>query len=289
MNKNIRIASYILIVVIFWMLSAIFVEEEIISEKKPSLFKVAVQQSESQEYQPKIRLKSTTRSEARVEVKAKTSGEVVSIGARQGTNIKKDFVLCSLGVVELNRTEVKAPFDGYIENIVKPGNYLQKGQICATIIQLDPIIFIAEVPEFQINKVKENQKVKLDLITGQTIEGKLSFVSKSANNATRTFLVESEIPNENGLIRDGITSNMTIYIDKVIAHKIPSSILVLSDEGKLGVRYVNNDNIVQFSEVIIFEDSNDGLWVAGLPSSVNLIVEGQGFVEEGQAVLINTL
>ena len=41
---------------------------------------------------------------------------------------------------------------------------------------------------------------------------------------------------------------MTIYIDKVIAHKIPSSILVLSDEGKLGVRYVNNDNIVQFSE-----------------------------------------
>ena len=83
MNKNIRIASYILIVVIFWMLSAIFVEEEIIPEKEPSLFKVAVQQSESQEYQPKIRLKSTTRSEARVEVKAKTSGEVVSIGARQ--------------------------------------------------------------------------------------------------------------------------------------------------------------------------------------------------------------
>ena len=117
MNKNIRIASYILVVVIFWMLSAIFVEEEIIPEKEPSLFKVAVQQSESQEYQPKIRLKSTTRSEARVEVKAKTSGEVVSIGARQGTNIKKDFVLCSLGVVELNRTEVKAPFDGYIENI----------------------------------------------------------------------------------------------------------------------------------------------------------------------------
>ena len=82
---------------------------------------------------------------------------------------------------------------------------------------------------------------------------------------------------------------MTIYIDKVIAHKIPSSILVLSDEGKLGVRYVNNDNIVQFSEVIIFEDSKDGLWVAGLPSCVNLIVEGQGFVEEGQAVLINAL
>ena len=38
------------------MLSAIFVEEEIIPEKEPSLFKVAVQQSESQEYQPKLDL-----------------------------------------------------------------------------------------------------------------------------------------------------------------------------------------------------------------------------------------
>ena len=34
-----------------------------------------------------------------------------------------------------------------LEKIVKPGNFLERGQVCATIIQLDPITFVAEVPE----------------------------------------------------------------------------------------------------------------------------------------------
>ena len=89
-----------------------------------------------------------------------------------------------LGVVELNRTEVKAPFSGYIEQIVKPGNFLERGQVCATIIQLNPISFIAGVPEYDINKVRINQKVNLELVTGQSINGKLTFVSKSASPAS---------------------------------------------------------------------------------------------------------
>ena len=48
--------------------------------------------------------------------------QVVATGVRQGEWVKKDELLCRLGIVELNRTEVKAPFDGYVENIVKPGN-----------------------------------------------------------------------------------------------------------------------------------------------------------------------
>ncbi len=95
-------------------------------------------------------------------MKAKTSGEVVSIGAIQGDYVKKDSILCSLGVVELNRTEVKAPFSGFIEQIIKPGNFLERGQICATVIKLDPITFYAGVPEYDINKVRVNQKVNLE-------------------------------------------------------------------------------------------------------------------------------
>ena len=111
------------------------------------LFSVQTLLSEAIEYQPYIKLKATTKSEKRINVKAKTSGEVVNIGATQGNFVEKDTVLCSLGVVELNRTEVKAPFSGYIEQIVKPGNFLERGQICATIIQLDPISLVAGVPE----------------------------------------------------------------------------------------------------------------------------------------------
>ncbi len=289
MTKNIRISLYILIPTIFWMLSGFFVAEkkETVEETK-KLFTVGTIVSKAVEFQPLIKLKATTESEARVNVKAKTSGEVVKIGATQGQFVEKDPVLCSLGVVELNRTEVKAPFSGYLEQIVKPGNYLERGQVCATIIQLNPITFMAEVPEFKINKVKNDQGVVLKLVTGEEVEGKLTFVSKSASPTTRTFKVESQVKNPGGFIRDGLTADMTIKIDKVLAHKISPSILLLSDEGKLGIRSVK-ENLVEFNEIIILEDSADGVWIVGIPEVIEIIIQGQGFVENGQKVSINSL
>ena len=290
MSKNLRISFYILLPLSFWMISGLFVEEKIIEEDKISSFAtVAVMKSNSEFYKPEILLKATALSERRVNVRAKTSGEVVKIGARQGEFIKKDFILCSLGVVELNRTEVKSPFSGYIESVVKPGNFIERGQVCATIIQLDPIIFVAEVPEISIAKVKVGQNVDINLVTGQKVSGILSFVSKSASPATKTFRVEVEIQNKDGLIRDGLTADLIIKTDKVKAHKISPSILILDDDGKLGVRITNTENIVEFYEIEIVQDSPEGLRATGIPEGSNIIIQGQGFVEEGQLVQVTTL
>ena len=287
MNKNIRISLAIFIIALLTLLSGQFEEEKKATVIKKELFTVATSMSTAVAYQPLIKLKSTTISETRVEVKAKTSGEVVRIGSRQGDFIQKDSVLCSLGIVELNRTEVKAPFSGYIEKIVKPGNFLERGQICATIIQLNPITFVAEVPESDINKVSEGQQVVLNLITGETIEGKLTFVSKSASSLTRTFKVEAEIENKNGLIRDGITSEMIIKTSKIKAHKITPSVLMLNDKGILGIKIIRDLEIVKFLPITILEDSEDGIWVTGIPNQIQLITQGQGFVEDDQKVLVS--
>ena len=290
LTKNIRISLYILLPILLWMASGLFKnnEGEAIQETN-DLFSVQTIVSNAIKYQPLIKLKATTKSEARINVKAKTSGEVVKIGATQGKYVTKDTVLCSLGVVELNRTEVKAPFSGYIEQIVKPGNFLERGQVCATIIQLNPISFVAGVPEYDINKVRIDQTVNLELVTGQSINGKLTFVSKSASPDTRTFQVESQIANLDGLIKDGLTANMTIKIDKVKAHKISPSILLLNDEGKLGIRIVTKNNIAEFVEIMILEDSEEGLWITGISEKVEIIIQGQGFVEDGQEVITNRI
>ena len=290
LTKNIRISLYILVPILLWMISGFFKNDSIQEPIQSSeLFNVQTILSIAEEYQPYIKHKATTKSEKRINVKAKTSGEVVKIGAVQGQYVQKDTVLCSLGVVELNRTEVKAPFSGYIEQIVKPGNFLERGQICATIIQLNPISFVAGVPEYDINKVRINQKVNLELVTGQSINGKLTFVSKSASPDTRTFQVESQIENLDGLIKDGLTANMTIEIDKVKAHKISPSILLLNDEGRLGIRIVTKGNIAKFVEIIILEDSEEGLWITGISEKVEIIIQGQGFVEDGQEVITNRI
>ena len=128
----------------------------------------------------------------------------------------------------------------------------------------------------------------MNLITGEIVKGDLTFVSKSASDSTRTFKVESQVRNTDGLIRDGITSEMTIKTKKILAHQVSPSILLLNDDGKLGLRSVK-DNIVMFHEINILEDSESGVWVSGLPNNVELIIQGQGFVEDGQEVLTNRL
>ena len=80
---------------------------------------------------------------------------------------------------------------------------------------------------------------------------------------------------------------MTIKIDKVMAHKISPSILLLNDDGKLGIRIVEENKIAKFIEISILEDSEEGLWVTDIPDSVEIIVQGQGFVEDNQKVITN--
>ena len=285
MSKNVRISLYILIPVIAWMISGQFVEEKAVIDKIDNkLSSVVVSESQSKFFSPSIKLNSSATSEKRVNILAKTSGEVMPNNILQGDWVEKDQVLCRLGVVELNRTEVKAPFKGYIERIVKPGNYISKGQTCAVIIELDPITFVAEVPETEIKKVINNQNVEIELVTGEVIKSKLSFVSKSASASTRTFRVEAKVSNASGKIRDGITGTMTIQTNKVLANKISPSILLLSDEGNLGVRAVNENDEVKFLPINIVEDTNDGIWVTGIPNLSKLIVLGQGFVKNGEKV-----
>jgi len=290
MSKNVRISLYILIPVIGWMISGQFVKENITNERiEKTLSSVVISESSPSFFSPKIILNASATSEKRVNVMAKTSGEVMPNNVLQGDWVKKDQVLCRLGVVELNRTEVKAPFRGYVEKIVKPGNLLNRGEICAVIIELDPLTFVAEVPEAEIKSIVKGQKVLIELVTGETITSKLSFVSKSATPATRSFRVEAEVENSKGVIRDGITGTMKIYTNKILAHKISPSILLLSDNGTIGVKSVNNNNIVEFLPIKIIEDTNDGIWVTGIPNLSNLIVVGQGFVENGQEVAVTSL
>ena len=285
MSKNVRISLYILLPIIGWMISGQFIEEEVIEKKvSTELTSVIVQKSESRFFSPKVTLNAAATSEKRVRVRAKTSGEVMQNDVNQGQWVEKDQVLCRLGVVELNRTEVKAPFRGYVEKIVKPGNFINRGDVCAVIIELDPVTFIAEVPEADIKNIVKGQSVSIKLVTGEIITSKLSFVSKSATPSTRSFRVEAEVKNPNGLIRDGITGTLQIETNKILANKISPSIMLLSDSGSLGVRIVNEDSIVNFVPIKILEDTQDGIWVKGIPNLSSLIIRGQGFVENGQKV-----
>jgi multidrug efflux system membrane fusion protein len=60
--------------------------------------------------------------------------------------------------------------------------------------------------------------------------------------------------------------------------------LALDDAGLLGLKSVDGEGRVHFHPVHILKSGRDGLWVEGLPDTVELITIGQGFVRAGDHV-----
>ena len=190
---------------------------------------------------------------------------------------------------EIDRLTVRAPFAGLLESdTAEFGSLLQaqgpNGAHCATIIQLDPIKLVGFVPETEVNRVELGAMGGARLASGNQVRGSVTFISRSADPETRTFRVELEVPNGDLSIRDGQTAEIIIAAEGKSAHLLPQSALTLNDEGKLGVRLVAEDNTSDFAEVSVLRDTVDGVWLAGLPETANVIVIGQEYVVTGVPV-----
>jgi len=139
------------------------------------------------------------------------------------------------------------------------------------------------VSECDIAILKIGNPASATLVTGETVEGKIRFVASRADDTTRTFRVEVELPNADGRLRVGVSADIHIPVKQLMAEKISPGILVLDDNGVVGVRAVEH-GIVRFHPVEIVSDGPDGMWVAGLPDHLAVITVGQSFVTDGERV-----
>ena len=186
---------------------------------------------------------------------------------------------------ELDRTSVLAPIKGVVqEPIAEVGSVLQMGQLCATIVDADPIVVTGQVTERDIAKIEPGAEAKVHLVTGETATGHVSFISRTGNPETRTFTVEIQVPNADLSLRAGVTAEADIPLDPIVAHRLSPGVLTLDDNGRVGVRTVDADNLVGFAPVEIAGQDKDGFWVTGLPQTVTVITVGQEYVTEGQTV-----
>ena len=185
---------------------------------------------------------------------------------------------------ELERLIIKAPFAGLLESdAAELGSLLQTGGHCATIIQLNPIKLVGFVPETEVNRVTVGATAGATLATGGQVQGRVTFLSRSADEMTRTFRVEISVPNDDLAIRDGQTAEIIIASDGADAHLIPGSALTLSDEGTIGVRVVQ-DGAAQFRPITLLRDTVDGVWISGLDQEAEIITIGQEYVIDGVPV-----
>lgn len=187
--------------------------------------------------------------------------------------------------IEIAKTEIRAPFDGVIERrAAELGSYLQAGDPVATIVDGDPLLVTGQVTEQEVGGLRVGGPGRAQLVTGETVAGALRFIAATAEPETRTFRVELEIPNPDFRLRDGVTAELRMPVDSVSAHLLSPAVLTLDEAGAVGVRIVDENGVVRFQPAQVIADSPQGVWLAGLPEQIDVIVVGQEFVRAGDRV-----
>lgn len=187
--------------------------------------------------------------------------------------------------LELSRTEIRTDVAGVVQDpLAEVGTMLAAGTPCATVVQLNPMLFVAQIPEARMAYARLGLDAKITTITGAAASGKVTYIAATADDATRSFPVEISIANDDGKILNGVTADAIVNLGNAPVHILPQSVLTLDDEGVLGIRTVEEGNKVAFHAVTIIKDTRDGVWVVGLPFKINVITVGQEYVQPGQIV-----
>lgn len=184
----------------------------------------------------------------------------------------------------LSHTQVRAPFAGIVDDVrVEVGDYLGVGDPMATLLDLEPLVVVADVSEKHITQLDSALPASVRLVNGVQKQGQLRYQSSLSSPATNTFSIEIEIPNPEQVLPAGISAEVDLALSQQEAVKLSPAMLALDEQGNLGVKTLQGTQVA-FVAAEVVKAEQDGVWLAGLGETVDVITRGQGFVRHGDDV-----
>lgn len=191
----------------------------------------------------------------------------------------------NLMAIQLDYTQIRAPFDGVVDLLpAEEGDMIQVGETLATLVDLSSLKLTAQIPQQRIHVIEPGLSVQATLLDGSTLDGTLTFVAHMADPETRSFRVEARLDNPDNRRVAGASATLQINLPEQPAHTFSPALLVLGDDGQLGVKVVDQNQRVAVKPVRILSLDTQAVWVTGLPETVELITLGGGFYQAGESV-----
>ena len=116
---------------------------------------------------------------------------------------------------KLDKTIIHAPFSGTIGLIdVSMGAYVQAAQDLVTIVDSTPIKVEFKVPEKHVHDIGVGQtvEVRIDAFKDQIFHGVVEAVDAQVEAESHSIALKASIPNENGLLKPGLFTNVSLII-----------------------------------------------------------------------------
>ena len=190
---------------------------------------------------------------------------------------------------QLRDTDIRAPFDGYVERrLVNLGELVKTQMPVMAVVRLDPLKVTAEIPEKMAPWIKDGQPVVLqvDAYRDKTFAGKVSRISPGVNAATRAFPFEALVPNPDSVLKPGTFARVHIEsgkVDDVLT--LPYSAL----QYRYGVNrvFVVGGDKLSMRELAVGERMGDRIEiVSGVKAGERVAVTDVDTLADGAAVVV---
>lgn len=189
----------------------------------------------------------------------------------------------------VEKTVIEAPFSGWLGlRRVSAGSLVNTSTVITTLDDTSSIKLDFDIPEVYLSRIENGLKVTAHSAAWPEKEfiGTVAAIDSRVDPVSRTVMVRSMIPNEDGHLRAGMFLTVTLLKEDIDALMIPEQALV-PERSTQSVLVVGPDNIVEQrlvktgrrrpGEVEILE---------GLAAGERVIIEGTQMVRNGQPVII---
>lgn len=189
--------------------------------------------------------------------------------------------------LDIANTRVRAPLAGVVNHRhADEGDFVSRGDPVAEVLQNHPLKAVVQVPQHSVHRVRPGGTARVTFIDGDEREAEVSYVSARADTATRTFRVELVVPNPDLTLPSGVSVQVRMPVEELLAHHVSPALAALDDRGRLGLKTVGDDGLAEFHAVEVIRADSQGVWVTGLPQEARVITIGHGFVTAGEPVRV---
>jgi membrane fusion protein, multidrug efflux system len=199
---------------------------------------------------------------------------------------------------QLNKTTIRAPFSGVIDEIITDQGQVvgPGGNALMRLVNLKDMRVKAAVPENYLQSVSKGSPVQVSFPAIQTVvDGKISAVGSYINPTNRTFQIEVEIPNTEERIKPNLMASLQIndYTSEN-TFAIPTNCII---ENALGDKFVfvlneieGNYATVKRTQIETGKKSGGLVEIlSGLADSDIIVKDGALTLKDGARVTIQTV
>ncbi len=169
----------------------------------------------------------------RSESLAKTSSVTQADRDRAEAEARSAHARYNLQRSRLEKTEIRAPFDGVVgSRAVSPGDFVTSQSVITNVADLSRLKIEFEVPERFYRKVTPGTRFTVHIEGDKTVAGEVYFVSSAISRETRSSMVKGYLTNPPPELKPGMFANIELVLE---VHKnvlvVPEGSILMTPEG----------------------------------------------------------